>query len=69
MANDSQNYTETFSNENSSDSSYWSDYQERQFTKKRLQIRIFVQSMFRRLSKSERFFQKRVKFKPIPMHL
>ena len=28
MANDTQSYTETFSNENSNDSGYWSDYQE-----------------------------------------
>ena len=28
MDNDTQSYTETFSNENSNDSSYWSDYQE-----------------------------------------
>ena len=28
MANDTRSYTETFSNENSNDSSYWSDYQE-----------------------------------------
>ena len=28
MANNTQSYTETFSNENSNDSGYWSDYQE-----------------------------------------
>ena len=28
MAIDTQNYRETFSNENSNDSEYWSDYQE-----------------------------------------
>ena len=28
MANDTQSYTETFSNENSNDSGYWSNYQE-----------------------------------------
>ena len=27
-ANDTQSYTEIFSNENSNDSGYWSDYQE-----------------------------------------
>ena len=27
MAIDTQSYTETFSNENSNDSGYWSDYQ------------------------------------------
>ena len=28
MANSTQSYSETFSNENSNDSGYWSDYQE-----------------------------------------
>ena len=71
MANDTQSYTETFSNENSNDSSYWSDYQEtlvrltgqtqetKKYTeKKRLPIRIFVLCMLPRLSKSECFFFK-----------
>ena len=49
MANDTQSYTETFSNENSNDSDYWSDYQEtpKIYGKKRLPIRIFVQCMLR----------------------
>ena len=42
MAKDTQSYTETFSNENSNDSGYWSDYHEtpKIYGKKR----IFVQS-------------------------
>ena len=60
MANDTQSYTETFSNENSNDSSYWSDYEEtpKIYGKKRLPIRFFVQCMLRRSSKSECFFSK-----------
>ena len=60
MANDTQSYTETFSNENSNDSGYSSDYQEtpKIYGKKLLPIRIFVQFMLRRPSKSECFFFK-----------
>ena len=60
MASDTQNYTDTFSNENLNDSGYWSDYQEtpKIYGKKRLPIRIFVQCMLRRSSKSECFFFK-----------
>ena len=50
----------------------WSDYQEtpKIYGKKWLPIRIFVQCMLRRSSKSECFlFQKWVKFKPISVKL
>ena len=62
MANDTQSYTETFSNENSNDSGRKTGQtikRLQKFTeKKRSPIRIFVQCMFRRSSKSECFFFK-----------
>ena len=64
MANDTQSYTETFSNENSNDSGYWSNYQETPKThgKKRLPIRIFVQCMLQLSvsSKIECFFSSKM---------
>ena len=58
VANDNQSYKETFSNENSNNSGYLSDHQEtpKIYGKNDFPIKIFVQFMLCRSSKSDSFF-------------
>ena len=67
MDNDTQSYTEIFSNENSNDSGYWSDYQEtpKIYGKHDYPSESLCNACYADCQKVSVFFSKLVEFKPI----